>query len=281
MNYKERIEKSRRLIKEADYILIGGGAGLSAAAGVDFSGPIFRENFAEFIDKYGITDLYSGGFYPFKTNEEKWAFWAKHIFQNRYEIGATKLYQELYDLIKDKNYYVLSTNVDSQFVKGGFPDDKVFEVQGDYCYFQCKKPCHDKLYYNEEQVKRMVVAVKDCMIPTELIPKCPVCGGSMEYNLRVDASFVQDETWYRHADEYDAFLEKVKDAKLVLLELGVGYNTPTIIRYPFENIVNKNKGAMLIRLNRDEPEGVNENKDKTISFSEDMAEVFNDLKKEW
>ena len=271
--YFVRIERAKKAIEEAQYILLGGGAGLSAAAGIEYSGKRFTDNFAPFIKRYGFTDLYSSGFYPFKTQEEKWAYWAKHISLNRYELGATKLYRDIFQLVKDKNYFIISTNVESQFNKAGFPSDKVFEIQGDYSYLQCAKGCHDKLYYNESNVKEMIEKTIDCKIPSQLVPKCPVCGGEMEVNLRIDEYFVQDERWYELNKSYKDFLNKSEGQKVIYIELGVGFNTPGIIRYPFERLTYENENATLIRLNRDYPEGAKENENKTISFAEDMQEV--------
>lgn len=275
--FPARIKKAKRAIEVSDYILIGGGAGLSAAAGILYNGKRFTENFAPFIEKYGLTDMYTAGFYPFPTQEEKWAYWAKHISVNRFEPGPTRLYQDLYQLIKDRNYFVITTNVDSQFEKAGFPAEQVFEVQGNYGYLQCAKGCHDKRYYNESLVKEMVEKTTDCKIPSDLVPKCPVCGGEMEPNLRINEFFVQDEQWYALNQAYNDFLQESEGKKVIYLELGVGYNTPGIIRYPFEKMTYQNEGATLIRLNKDYPEGARENEAKTIAFTEDMQEVVSAL----
>ena len=272
-NYQTRIEKAKTTIEGADYILLGGGAGLSAAAGIEYSGKRFTENFGPFIKKYGLSDMYSSGFYPFRTQEERWAYWAKHISLNRYETGATKLYKDLYQLVKDKNYFVMTTNVESQFEKSGFSSDKVFEIQGNYGYFQCAKGCHDKLYDNEILVKEMMEKTVDCKIPSELVPKCPVCGGEMDPNLRINEYFVQGAQWYELNKSYNEFLKESDGKKIVYLELGIGFNTPGIIRYPFERWTYHNENATLIRLNKDHPEGIEENEDKTIAFTENMQEV--------
>ncbi|MEH7254142.1 Sir2 family NAD-dependent protein deacetylase [Neobacillus niacini] len=272
--YQERIEKAKRAIESSEYLLIGGGAGLSAAAGIEYSGKRFLKNFAPFIEKYGLTDMYSSGFYPFKTQEERWAYWAKHISLNRYESGPTTVYQDLFQLVKNKKYFVITTNVDSQFELAGFPSDKVFEVQGNYGFFQCSVGCHDKLYDNESLVKEMVARTIECKIPSELVPKCPVCGGNMDPNLRVNQYFVQDKKWYELYDLYNQFLQESEGKKVLYLELGVGFNTPGIIRYPFEQMTYRNENATLIRLNKDNPIGAVENEDKTIAFIEDILEVF-------
>lgn len=269
-----RIKQAKVAIQKADYIVLGGGAGLSAATGLEYSGIRFTENFTPFIKKYGLTDMYSSGFYPFKTQEEKWAYWAKHISLNRYKTGPTTLYKDLFTLVKDKNYFVITTNVDSQFEKAGFPSHKVFEIQGNYGYIQCTKGCHNKLYNNELLVEEMVEKTIDCKIPSELVPKCPVCHGDMYPNIRVNKDFVQDEKWYELNKSYSEFLKDADGKNVVYMELGVGYNTPGIIRYPFESSTYHNKNATLIRFNKDNPDGVEENKDKTIAFTENMLKVI-------
>ncbi|MGS0934581.1 MULTISPECIES: SIR2 family NAD-dependent protein deacylase [Bacillus] len=275
--FKTRIEKAKKLIFNAESIVIGGGAGLSAAAGIDYGGKRFISNFATFIEKYGLTDMYSAGFYPFPTQEERWAYWAKHIYVNRFELDSTNLYKDLYELVQDKNYFVITTNVDSQFEKAGIPSEKIFEVQGNYGYLQCTKGCHDKVYDNESLIKKMIEQAVDCKVPSELVPKCPVCGGKMDPHLRINQFFVQDEKWYEQNNLYNEFLQKSQGKNIVFLELGVGYNTPGIIRYPFEQLTHQSDHGMLIRLNREHPGGSKENRDKTIAFTEDMKEVVSSI----
>nr|WP_320026249.1 Sir2 silent information regulator family NAD-dependent deacetylase [uncultured Acetobacterium sp.] len=276
-NLEQRINAAREAIKKSEVILIGGGAGLSAAAGLDYGGKRFTDNFADFIEKYGITDMYSGSFYPFETEAESWAHWARHIDVNRYAMPATSLYQEIFELVRQKEYFVLSTNVESQFVKAGFPAEKVFEVQGDYAFMQCAKACHDTLYDNAEMIKKMLAATVDCKIPVAMVPKCPVCGGSMDVNLRHNQYFVQDSAWYAADKRYKEFLEVSQGKKITLLEFGVGFNTPGIIRYPFENMTYENHQATLIRFNRDYPLGPTENDGRTISFDEAIGTVVKAL----
>ncbi|MCG7376425.1 Sir2 silent information regulator family NAD-dependent deacetylase [Paenibacillus sp. ACRSA] len=273
-NYQQRIDLAKAAMQEADYILLGGGAGLSAAAGITFNGKRFTDHFGDFIDKYGFTDLYSSGFYPFETQEDKWAYWARHIQLNRYDTGTTQLYLDLYELVKNKKHFVISTNVESQFEKAGFASSSIFEIQGNYGYLQCEKGCHDTLYDNEELVKKMVEQTVDCKIPTNLVPKCPVCGGSMDVNLRINEYFVQDEQWHMSERMYRSFIQDSENQNVVYMELGVGFNTPGIIRYPFERMTYHNELATLIRFNQAEPAGLAENQHKTIAFTEDMNQVF-------
>lgn len=275
--YKERVKKASDALKNAEYILIGAGAGLSDAAGLKYSGKRFTDRFQDFIEKYGMEDLYSSSFYPFETIEEKWAYWARHISLNRFETPATELYKKLFDLVNEKKYFVLTTNVEHQFWKAGFPDEKIFATQGDYGYIQCAKGCHNKLYDDEELVRDMLRQTKDCMIPSELVPKCPVCGGEMDVNVRKDQYFIQDEAWDEACSNYRSFLKEIQNKKVVFLELGVGFNTPTIIRYPFEQMAYVNSNATIIRLNRNYPDGATENENKTITFEEDMMEVISGL----
>lgn len=280
-HYGQRVRSALAALEDAEYILIGGGSGLSAAAGLDYSGPRFTENFADFIEKYGLTDMYSASFYPFPTQEELWAHWARHIAVNRFDQGATELYQRLLELVDGmgKEYFVITTNVESQFEKAGFPRSRIFEVQGNYAYLQCAAGCHDRLYYDEEIVRRMLARTRDCRIPSELIPTCPVCGGPMDVNLRKDGNFVQDDAWYEAEGHYRAFLRRAAKGRLVLLELGVGFNTPGIIRYPFEQLTYQNPQATLIRVNRDYPQAMRENCARTIPFDEDMGDVVSALGK--
>ena len=276
--YSSRILQAKQAIKQADYIIIGAGSGLSTAAGLLYSGEKFEKDFIEFIEKYHFDNLYSASFYEFKTQEEKWAFFAKMIKLNRYNEKPLKLYQELYEIVKNKEYFVLSTNVDGQFYNSGFDKDKVFEVQGDYEYLQCENACHNKLYNNKELVEEWLRNTKDCKIPSELVMKCPVCGGNMDMNLRKDANFVQDENWYRQSEKYEDFLSRSKGKNMVVLEIGVGFNTPGIIRFPFEQMTANSEKTTLIRINKDYPNPMLEIRNKTISFDEDTNKIIEDLK---
>ena len=276
--YSSRILQAKQAIKQADYIIIGAGSGLSTAAGLLYSGEKFEKDFREFIEKYHFDNLYSASFYEFKTQEEKWAFFAKMIKLNRYNEKPLKLYQELYEIVKNKEYFVLSTNVDGQFYNSGFDKDKIFEVQGDYSYLQCENACHNKLYNNKELVEKWLRNTKNCKIPSDLVMKCPVCGGNIDMNLRKDANFVQDENWYRQSEKYEDFLSRSKGKNVVLLEIGVGFNTPGIIRFPFERMTAISEKTTLIRINKDYPNPMLEIKNKTISFDEDTNKIIKDLK---
>lgn len=271
--FVQRLDKAKKAIDEADYIIIGAGAGLSTAAGIEYTGERFERYFKDFIEKYGFTDMYSSGFYPFKSQEEKWAYWALHVFANRYDVGKTDVYQKLLKLVEDKEYFVLTTNVEHQFWINGFEDERIFATQGDYGLLQCEKGCHDKLYPNRDQVFEWVEKTEDFKIPSEMVPKCPVCGGEMDLNLRKDNYFVEDAKWHEMNDNYSNFLNKI-DGKFVFLEIGVGFNTPGIIRYPFEQMTYNNDDATLIRLNLDYPQAIPKNKDKTISFDENVEEIL-------
>lgn len=265
------------LLKNADAVVVGAGSGLSAAAGLMYSGERFTANFREFIERYGLRDMYSAGFYPFPTQEEKWAYWSRHIYYNRYDVAPGKPYLDLYALLKDKNYFILTTNVDHQFWLAGFPDERIFATQGDYGLFQCAKACHKKLYNNETQVRAMVARQKNCRIPSELVPRCPVCGGYMEVNLRCDGYFVEDEVWMRACGRYEDFLRENKDGRVVYLELGVGMNTPGIIKYPFWQMTDKNPAAVYVCINLSEACAPWEIKERSICISKDIAQVLKKL----
>ena len=265
----DKILQAKKLIEEADAIVIGAGSGLSAAVGLTYSGERFEKNFKEFIAEYKMTDMYSAGFYPFKTSEEKWGFWSKQILVNRYTDEGVELHRDLYNIVKDKDYFVLTTNVDSKFEMSGFDKSKIFEVQGNFGEFQCSVPCHNKVYNNKDQVLEMIEKQKDLKIPTELIPRCPVCNSEMDTHLRVDHRFVETEEWDKQYDKYYSFINDNQDKNIVLLELGVGFNTPTIIKFPFERLNSRLPKANLIRVNQENFElaGV-------ITITNDMKEVF-------
>lgn len=261
-------------------IIIGAGAGASAAAGLKYSRKRFTDNFAEFIQKYGamyMSDMYAAGFYPFPTQEAKWGYWSKHSMMNRFEPPALPLYEQLYKIVEKKDYFVLTTNVDHQFQKAGFAEERIFATQGDYGEIQCEKGCHPKVYQAEKIFRQMDQARKDCVIPTYMVPKCPVCGGNMAMHLRCDNYFVEDEDWHEAVDRYADFLDHLSGKKVVLLELGVGFNTPVIIRLPFEKMAKENKKATLIRLNLDEavvPESLG---NRAIGINADMEKSVKEL----
>ena len=268
-DYSQRVSQLRQLITDADYILIGAGAGLSAAAGLDYAGEDFRREFREWIDRYGIIDLYSSSFYPFKTEEERWACWAKHIWFARFRPEATVLYRQLFQLVKTKEHFVITTNVDGQFEKAGFDAGRIFATQGDYAFFQPQTGSPKELYYNEEWVKRVLPTIYDCRIPTELIPRTPD-GQPVAMNLRCDDTFVEDEHWHRQAARYQQFVEKAYNKRLLLLEFGVGFNTPAIIRFPFERMAAQFRQTTLVRFNRDYPQLATEGISRFVSFTEDL-----------
>ena len=279
--YEDQIDRAAKNIRNTDCVIIGAGAGASTAAGIQYGGKRFTDNFAEFIKKYGeyyMTDMYAAGFYPYPSEEAKWGYWSKHALMNRFDPPALPLYTELYDIVKNKEYFVLTTNVDHQFYKAGFDEKRIFATQGDYGKIQCQKACHPKTYDAKDLFRKMDKARRDCLIPSELVPKCPVCGGNMAMNLRCDNYFLEDEAWHEAADRYAGFLEQNKDKKVVLLELGVGFNTPIIIRFPFEKMVRENSSYSLIRLNMDEavvPESFGK---RAIGIGGDMAKAITDIR---
>lgn len=275
--YAERLALAKEALARAEHIVIGGGAGLSAAAGLDYGAERFAALFADFKQKYHIADLYSAMFYPFRTEEELWAHHARHILVNRYVPVAASLYRKLAELVVQRDHFVITTNVDSQFQKAGFAPERIFEVQGNYAYLQCAKACHDTLYHNETLIRKMVAETVDCRVPRELVPRCPVCGGAMDIHIRTNDRFVQNDKWEESARRYEEFLARAAEGAVVYLELGLGFNTPGIIRYPFERMTERNASACLLRLNRYHPESFAETARQTISFNEDMGEVIGSL----
>ena len=276
-NYSQQIEQIREKLNNADAVVIGAGAGLSTAAGLTYSGERFYKHFFDFAEKYGIIDMYSGGFYPFPDNETFWAWWSRHIYFNRYEKAPKPVYDDLLKLVKDRNYFVLTTNVDHQFQMAGFDKERLFYTQGDYGLFQCSVPCHDKNYDNYDDVIAMIEQQENMRIPTELIPHCPVCGKPMTMNLRSDDKFVEDEGWHKAAERYNSFIDENKDKNIVYLELGVGGNTPVNIKFPFWQLTAQNENAAYICVNLGESYCPDDIADQSICVNADIGKVINDL----
>ncbi len=277
-NFSERIKEAREKLEGAEALIIGAGAGLSAAAGLDYSGAGFKKEFADYIEKYHFPDLYSSSFHEFPTEEERWARWARHIDYARFRPEAFPLYYQLFEMVKDRNYFVITTNVDAQFRKAGFNPEKIFEVQGDYGLMQCAVGCHPEVYSDKETVEKILKHSHDLTVDSSYVPICPVCGGNMDVHVRKNQYFVQDEQWYAAAAHYEAFIRHYAEkGSTVLLELGIGFNTPAIIRYPFEQITYRNQKATLIRLNSEYPHGPQETASRTISFTENMEDVIKAL----
>ena len=276
--YSEEVKRLKSEIKNADAVLIGAGAGLSTAAGFIYDGENFRKHFGDFGDKYRFDNMYFGGFYPYETQEEFWAYWSRYIYLNRYTATENGTYKTLYDIVKDKDYFVLTTNVDHQFQKAGFDKNRLFYTQGDFGLFQCSEPCHQKTYDNEKIIKQMVELQKDMRIPTELIPKCPKCDKPMTTNLRSDNKFVQDEGWYKAAERYEYFVRRHESLHILYLELGVGYNTPVIIKYPFWQMTAKNPKAVYACLNFGEAAIPNEIEKQSICINGDIKEILEEIK---
>lgn len=258
--------------------MIGAGAGLSTAAGFAYSGARFAQHFADFIEAYGFQDMYSAGFFPFDSLEEKWAYWSRYIYINRYMDAPKAVYEQLLELVKDKNYFVLSTNVDHCFQKAGFDKQRLFYTQGDYGLFQCSKPCHDATYDNEEIVRQMVAQQQNRRIPGGLIPRCPVCGEPMSMNLRADHSFVEDAGWHAAAARYSDFVDANKNKRILFLELGVGSNTPGIIKYPFWQMTYQNAQAIYASINLGEAQCPEEIGTQSICINADIGDVLDSLR---
>ena len=275
-NYSDEIKRLKKAIEEADAVVIGAGAGLSTSAGFIYNGERFEKHFSDFGKKYGFKDMYSGGFYPYDTPEEMWAYWSKFIFVNRYMDVPKPVYENLLSLVKDKDYFVITTNVDHCFQKAGFEKKRLFYTQGDYGLFQCSEPCHNETYENEDMVRAMVEQQKDMKIPTELIPKCPKCGKSLTMNLRSDDKFVEDEGWHQAAERYENFL-RTRNGKILFLELGVGYNTPGIIKYPFWQMTAKNPDATYACVNCGEAVCPEDIRKQSICIDGDIGQVIEEL----
>ena len=277
-NISDKIEKLKEKIRTADAVVIGAGAGLSTAAGFTYSGERFEKYFSDFRKKYGFEDMYSGGFYPYKTPEEHWAYWSRYIFVNRYQDVPKPVYENLLKLMADKDYFVITTNVDHCFQKAGFDKKRLFYTQGDYGLFQCSEPCCQETFDNKDIIFEMLKQQKDMKIPTELLPVCPHCGKPLTMNLRSDDKFVEDEGWHRAAERYEIFLRTREGQKILFLELGVGYNTPVIIKYPFWQMTAKNPNATYACINQGQAVCPQEIERQSIRVNADIGEVLSLIK---
>ena len=277
-SYWDSIKRLKKALNAADAVIIGAGAGLSTSTGFTYSGERFHKYFADFEEKYGFKDMYSGGFYPFSSSEEYWAYWSRYIMINRYSDAPKPVYNELLVLVKDKDYFVITTNVDHCFQKAGFDKKRLFYTQGDYGLFQCSKPCDIDTYDNEDTIRHMYSEQTDMRVPTELIPKCPKCGAAMIMNLRADNRFVEDMGWLEAADRYSMFLRRHEKLQMLYLELGVGFNTPVIIKYPFWQMTAKNPKATYACVNYGEAMCPNEIERQSICINEDIGKVISDIK---
>ena len=279
----EKIEKLKQVLSEAETIVIGAGSGLSTSAGFTYSGERFEKYFSDFAVKYGFHDMYSGGFTPFESLEEHWAYWSRYIMINRYMDPPKPVYKDLFSLVKDKDYFVITTNVDHCFQKAGFDKNRLFYTQGDYGLFQCSEPCHEETYDNEKQIRAMWEFRDEMKVPTELVPRCPVCGKPMSMNLRADHTFVTDKGWHKASKQYEKFLqtrniikngEQEGDGKVLFFELGVGGNTPRIIKYPFWQMTEKNPNAGYACINFGEAVVPPKIEKQSICINDDIGEVL-------
>ena len=277
-SFSEHTARLKAALDSADAVVIGAGAGLSTSAGYEYSGERFEKYFSDFEEKYGFHDMYSGGFYPYKTPEEIWAFWSRYIFINRYVDAPKPVYEELLKLVGDKDYFVITTNVDHCFQKAGFDKKRLFYTQGDYGLFQCSEPCCQETFDNEREIRLMYERQEDGRIPSELIPRCPHCGKPMTMNLRSDDSFVEDEGWHRAAERYENFLRTRAGLKMLFLELGVGYNTPVIIKYPFWHMTAKNPKAVYACINLGEADAPDDIAARSICIGGDIGTVLEGLR---
>lgn len=270
----EQIERLRTALRDCDAVVVGAGAGLSTSAGFIYTGERFEKNFSDFAAKYGFQDMYSGGFYPFATPEEHWAYWSRYIYVNRYMDAPKPIYDDLLKLVADKDYFVITTNVDHCFQKAGFDKKRLFYTQGDYGLFQCSEPCCQETFDNEAVVREMVARQENMKIPSELLPVCPHCGKPMTMNLRSDDKFVEDEGWHRAAEQYENFLRTRDGQKILFLELGVGYNTPVIIKYPFWQMTAKNPNATYACINQEQAFAPEEIASRAIVVNDDIGKIL-------
>ena len=270
----EQIDRLKAALQDCDAVVIGAGSGLSTAAGFTYTGERFENYFSDFAAKYGIQDMYSGGFYPFASPEEHWAYWSRYIYINRYQDAPKPVYESLLKLVHDKDYFVITTNVDHCFQKAGFDKKRLFYTQGDYGLFQCSEPCCQETVENEAVIRQMMEQRENMKIPTELLPVCPHCGKPLTMNLRSDDTFVEDEGWHRAAEQYGNFLRTREGQKILFLELGVGYNTPGIIKYPFWQMTAKNPNAIYACINQGQAVCPREIEKQSICIDADVGDTL-------
>ena len=276
-SFPEQIERLKAALRDCDAVVVGAGAGLSTSAGFTYAGERFERYFSDFAAKYSFTDMYSGGFYPFDTPEEYWAYWSRYIFINRYMDAPKPVYDALLELVRDKDYFVVTTNVDHCFQKAGFDKKRLFYTQGDYGLLQCSGPCRQETFDNEALVREMVERQENMKVPAELVPKCPHCGKPLTTNLRADDKFVEDEGWHRAAERYQNFLRTRDGQKVLYWELGVGFNTPVIIKYPFWRMTLANPQATYACVNFGEAAAPREIQTQSICINADIGEVLSEL----
>ena len=273
-SFSGKVARLKKALDAADSVVIGAGAGLSAAAGFTYAGKRFIDNFADFAAKYGFSDMYSGGFYPFPNQEETWAYWSRYIMLNRFTAAPETVYETLFELVRSKDYFVVTTNVDHCFQKAGFDKKRLYYTQGDFGLFQCSVPCCQETFDNEAVIREMYERQENMRVPSELVPKCPHCGAPMAVNLRADATFVEDEGWHEAAERYQNFLCTREHQQVLYLELGVGYNTPVIIKYPFWRMTMANPKATYACLNYGEAVAPREIEKQSICINADIAEAL-------
>ena len=276
--YSDEVKRLKEVLDAADAVVIGAGAGLSTSAGFVYTGERFKQYFADFEAKYGFHDMYSGAFCNYETPEEHWAYWSRFITVNRYVDPPKLLYSELFELVRSKDYFVITTNVDHCFQKAGFDKKRLFYTQGDYGLFQCSEPCCQETFDNADIIARMMERQQDMRIPSELLPVCPHCGKPMTMNLRSDDRFVEDAGWHEAAQRYENFLRTRGNLRILYLELGVGYNTPVIIKYPFWRMAARNRVATYACINYGEAVCPTEIKRQSICINSDIGRVLEDLK---
>lgn len=272
-----QMERLKTALQECDAVVIGAGSGLSTSAGFIYDGERFQKYFSDFEAKYGFHDMYTGGFYPFASPEEHWAYWSRYIIINRYLDAPKPVYEDLLKLVAGKDYFVITTNVDHCFQKAGFDKKRLFYTQGDYGLFQCSEPCCQETFDNEAVIREMVKRQENMRIPTQLLPVCPHCGKPLTMNLRPDDRFVEDERWHKAAERYENFLRTRAGQRILFLELGVGYNTPVIIKYPFWRMTMQNPGSTYACINAGQANCPREIQTQAICIDADIGAVLRGL----
>ncbi len=276
-DYETEIERLSEAIQTADAIIVGAGSGLSTSAGFDYGGERLKKYFGDFVEKYGMRDMYTGCFADFENREERWAYWSRWAWIHRYNPLPKDTLEVLHQLLEEKDYFVLTTNIDHTFQRAGFEKEKLCYTQGDFGLFQCSRPCHYDTYDNYEILKAMHEQEKDMKVPTELIPHCPKCGAEMDFNLYWDDTFVRDEGWHIAHDRYEKYLYHHRHGKILYLELGVGFNSPGVIKIPFWQMAAENEDAIFASVNLSNPCYPQMLGNRAIVISHDIDDVIRKL----
>ena len=268
-------EQLAALIQESDAIVVGIGAGMSAADGFLYIGERFEHAFPDFIEKYQLLDMLQASLYDFEDWEEYWAFQSRFVALNYLDqpLGASYVY--LRELLAQKPHHIITTNADNAFAIAGYDSNNVFHIQGEYALWQCSNHCHQQTYRDDAKIRQMIAEQTNMRIPSELIPRCPKCNAPFEINKRnEEKGMVEDADFHAQAKRYHAFLDAHSKGKVLYLEIGVGHTTPQFIKHPFQQRVAENPDALFVTLNHKHYRIPLAIRPQTVQFTGHIAELI-------